>query len=52
MFAEAKAKLQSELKRFSGFEIKEIEYIEIDGLHLANSDLIEKQIEEEFSDSE
>ena len=52
IFALAKAALQVELERFPGYEIKEIEEIEIEGMHMTNSDIIEKQIEEEFSDSE
>ena len=51
-FAGAKAKLEQQLKQFSGFYIKQIEKIDFDGIDLPNSDLIERQIEEEFSHSE
>ena len=52
IFAGAKAKLQKVLRRFPGFEIEEVEEIDFEGLNMPNSDIIERQIEEEFSHSE
>jgi hypothetical protein len=52
VFAGAKGKLQETLKKFPGFEIKQIEAIELFGQNLPHSDLIARQIEEEFSHSE
>ena len=48
VFAGAKAKLETVLERFPGFRVKQIQLIDFDGEHLPNSDLIEKQIEEEL----
>lgn len=52
VFNSAKLKLIRQLKRFPSLKIKEVEKIEITGIKIENSDIIEEQIEQEFSNSE
>lgn len=52
LFWGAQSRLRRLLRPFPGWGIQEVEKIEIQGWKIENSDVIEQQIEREFSDSE
>jgi hypothetical protein len=52
VFNSARSRLLKELGAMGDFEIKEVAEIEIKGVEVKNSDLLEEQLEEEFNNSE
>lgn len=52
VFNSARSRLLRELAVLGDFEIKEVAEIEIKGVEVRNSDLLEEQLEEEFNNSE
>jgi hypothetical protein len=51
IFNSGKTKLVKELERFPGYEIKDVKEVEIRGVEVENSDLLEEVLAEEFNDS-